>query len=173
MYANEMTSDQRLATSDGFTVVELLVSLTIFSLVAVVIYSSFYLGIRTWRKNEASLDTYQMVDFCFNKMRRDFGKIIGRDFSGSENEMSFSIAGMTNVKYFVHHDAPVLIRNERRATSDERLATEMELLQDADGIRFSYEWTEEKNLPRYVKVDFKGYSRVFFIPIDQSNDTAK
>ncbi|MFH1288091.1 MAG: prepilin-type N-terminal cleavage/methylation domain-containing protein [bacterium] len=207
---------ERPATSDekGFTLIELLISLTIFSLVAVVIYSSFYLGIRTWRKNEADLNTYQMVDFCFNRIRKDFGRIVNPvytgsgepNFSGSAKGVSFLILSpispfenppfipplskgdigglngdlrITRVKYFVgaRHDVPVLIRNEQRLTRHGGQASdEIELLDDAAEIKFSYRssdggWSSGwagKNLPRSVKIDFKGYSKVFFIQIDSS-----
>jgi len=43
----------------GFTLLELLISLTILSLVTVLIFGAFRMGIRAWEKGERNIDGRQ------------------------------------------------------------------------------------------------------------------
>lgn len=58
-------------TLKGFTFLELLIAVTIFSIVAVAIYSSFNVGIRAWRKTEDSYKVRQEARHALDMMARD------------------------------------------------------------------------------------------------------
>lgn len=61
----------RRNTQYGFTLIELLLAVTIFSIVASVIYSSFRLGIISWRRTEANLSRYQKIKYAINRFTED------------------------------------------------------------------------------------------------------
>ncbi len=86
----------------GFTFLELLIAVTIFSIVAVAIYSSFSVGIRAWRKTEESYKVRQETRHALDMMARDLRcaiKFTQKDpenplieidsFDGSAGEVSF------------------------------------------------------------------------------------
>ena len=76
----------------GFTLLELLIAVTIFSIVAVAIYSSFNVGIRAWRKAENSYKVRQEARHALNTIGRELRSAINStamSFEGSSNYVSF------------------------------------------------------------------------------------
>lgn len=78
----------------GFTLLELLIAVTIFSIVAVAIYSSFNVGIRAWRKAENSYKVRQEARHALNTIGRELrcainSTAIEMPFEGSSNYVSF------------------------------------------------------------------------------------
>lgn len=76
----------------GFTLLELLIAVTIFSIVAIAIYSSFNVGIRTWRKAENSYKVRQEARHALNTIGRELRCAINSTampFEGSSNYVSF------------------------------------------------------------------------------------
>ncbi|KPK39576.1 MAG: hypothetical protein AMJ78_08300 [Omnitrophica WOR_2 bacterium SM23_29] len=76
----------------GFTLLELLIAVTIFSIVAVAIYSSFNVGIRAWRKAENSYKIRQEARHVLNTIGRELRCAINSTvmpFEGSSNYVSF------------------------------------------------------------------------------------
>lgn len=55
----------------GFTFLELLIALSIFSVIAIVIYSSFNVGIRVWKKAEDSYKVRQDARYLLSRVSRD------------------------------------------------------------------------------------------------------
>jgi len=55
----------------GFTFIELILSLSILSIVAVTLYGSFNIGIKAWQRGEESNELYQEARIVFKKMGRD------------------------------------------------------------------------------------------------------
>lgn len=77
---------------NGFTLVELLVSLSIFSLLAVAVYSVFAGGVGTWRRAQVFSSTYQTARLVLDKIGRDLGRTVrisGSEFSGGPARLSF------------------------------------------------------------------------------------
>lgn len=86
---------QPLQVSRGFTLLELLIAVTIFSIVAVAIYTSFNVGIRAWRKAEASYKIKQEARHAFDAIGRDLRGAINftrMPFEGASGSVSFSRA---------------------------------------------------------------------------------
>ena len=76
----------------GFTLVELMVSLSIFSLLAVAVYSVFAGGVGTWRRAQAFSATYQTARLVLDRMGRELGRAVrisGSEFQGGPVRVSF------------------------------------------------------------------------------------
>ncbi len=76
----------------GFTLVELLVSLSIFSIISLAVYSSFAAGIAAWRKAQEFSSVYQTSRLLLNDIARELKntvKITGGKFEGGARSLSF------------------------------------------------------------------------------------
>lgn len=90
MEPKSKTKDHR-----GFTLLELLIAVTIFSIAAVAIYSSFNVGIRAWRKAEDSYKIRQEARHALDRIGRELRNAVNftpMPFDGSSNYVSFSRA---------------------------------------------------------------------------------
>jgi len=109
-------------TNKGFTFLELLIAVTIFSIVAVAVYSSFNVGIHAWRKTEGSYKVKQEARHAFDIMGRDLrcaidfirknpdGSVIN-SFEGSSAKVSFwraSKDGVIKITYLFDKEAKAL-----------------------------------------------------------------
>ena len=77
----------------GFTLIELLIAVTIFSVVASVLYSSFRVGIISWRRIEANLSKYQRIRYSLNCLSGDITNAFmhkGIPFKGEEKRIEFA-----------------------------------------------------------------------------------
>lgn len=74
-------------TENGFTFLELLIAVTIFSVVAVAIYSSFNVGIRAWGKTEGSYKIRQEARHAFDTLERDLRRAIKFTLKDPENPL--------------------------------------------------------------------------------------
>jgi prepilin-type N-terminal cleavage/methylation domain-containing protein len=76
----------------GFTLIELMVSLTIFSVVALAIYSAFASGVGAWRSAREFSSTYQTARLVLDDMARELTNALtlsGSDFVGEAQRLSF------------------------------------------------------------------------------------
>lgn len=79
--------------SIGFTLIELLIAVTIFSIVASVLYSSFRLGIMSWRRVEVNLSRYQQIRCAINRFTEDVTNAFmykNIPFKGEEKQIEFA-----------------------------------------------------------------------------------
>ena len=81
---------------NGFTFIELMVAISIFAIVAVVIYSTFGSGLSAWRKTEKAQRLHQDIRLALDKMACDLENAIlysEKDefcnFLGEKNKISF------------------------------------------------------------------------------------
>ncbi|MBI3601490.1 MAG: prepilin-type N-terminal cleavage/methylation domain-containing protein [Candidatus Omnitrophica bacterium] len=80
--------------SAGFTFIELLVALTIFSIIAVSVYAVFHAGVKMWFKTNILTDDTQTKRVFFNTISRDLKNAIsytkgGVNFQGAPQRISF------------------------------------------------------------------------------------
>ena len=54
----------------GFTIIELLIALSIFAVIAVTLYSTFFAGISVWKRSGDKSGTYQDIRVVFGGMGR-------------------------------------------------------------------------------------------------------
>ena len=76
----------------GFTFLELMIALTIFSIMAVSIYSVLGAGIRVWRGSNAIIERNQSLRSFFDAISSDLKNAVkykGIEFEGQAREMSF------------------------------------------------------------------------------------
>ncbi len=76
----------------GFTLIELVVSLTIFSVISLAIYSSFAGGISVWRKAREFSAVYQTARLLLDDMATELKnavKVSGTEFNGGPRSLSF------------------------------------------------------------------------------------
>ncbi|MFH0732260.1 MAG: type II secretion system protein [Candidatus Omnitrophota bacterium] len=77
----------------GFTLLELLLAVTIFSIVTSVIYSSFRLGIASWKSIEANLSHYQKIRHAVNQFTQDITNTFSYEpmpFIGAQGKIEFA-----------------------------------------------------------------------------------
>lgn len=105
----------------GFTLLELLISLTIVGVVLVIIFGSLRIGVRAWEKGEASVEAQQREKVVLALIKRQISSFCAREikqggkepylFKGDESSMSFmsrhpvvptTRSGMVYVKYVVN-----------------------------------------------------------------------
>ena len=81
----------------GFTFIELLIAVSIFAVVAIALYSTFFAGISVWRRSGPDGSVYQDVKFAFDDIAKDLKNAVylsGDEesifiFSGSAEEIAF------------------------------------------------------------------------------------
>lgn len=88
----------------GFTFIELLVAMLIFSIVAISIYLSFNVGIHAWRKGEDGYKTRQGMRYLLSSISRELRNAVNSKeiaFSGGADGVSFCKAanGLFKVSY--------------------------------------------------------------------------
>jgi len=70
----------RKASCSGFTLIEMLLAITIFSMIVVVIFSAFRLGIGSWQKGESNIAFFQKMravsELLFRELNSTFPYII-------------------------------------------------------------------------------------------------
>ena len=74
----------------GFTLLELLLSLTILALITVMVLGAMRLGIRAWEKGEAHIDGWQRYRIVLDLMKRQLASISSQDYVlGEETTLGF------------------------------------------------------------------------------------
>ena len=85
----------------GFTFIELIVAVTIFSIIAVSIYSVFRAGISIWRRTSPLIEASQSFRFFFDTITKDLKNSVpyvkkGVNFEGGNQKISFmAVVGMS------------------------------------------------------------------------------
>lgn len=72
--------------SRGFTFLELLIAVVIFSIAAIAVYSSFAVGIRAWRRGESDYKIRQEARYAFDLISRELNNAINFRTIGFEGE---------------------------------------------------------------------------------------
>lgn len=78
----------------GFTFIELMLAVTIFSIIAVSIYSVFRIGAKLWVRTSPLIEANQSFRFFFNAISSDLKSAViytkkGTDFEGEDQRISF------------------------------------------------------------------------------------
>ena len=68
-----MAVRNRVPTNHGFTLIEMLLAITIFSMVVVIIFPSFRIGIGSWEKGEKDLEFFQRIRSSADLLFREIG----------------------------------------------------------------------------------------------------
>ena len=76
----------------GLTIIELIIALTIFAIVAVAVYSVFSTGIIGWRKGEAAVSLFHEIRLSFDSIAREMRNQVSYDgirLAGKADELYF------------------------------------------------------------------------------------
>ncbi len=71
----------------GFTLLELLISLTIVAVIVVIIFGALRIGIRAWEKGEKDLDMRQRQRIVLDLIKRQLASISVSDVWGSDQQL--------------------------------------------------------------------------------------
>lgn len=101
-------------TNKAFTLIELLLGLSIFSLIALTVFSVFSSGVRLSHRSELSNKVYREITWSLDLLSLELENMIGFDFSnadsqkqafrGGEDKIEFIVmteGGMKRVKYYL------------------------------------------------------------------------
>jgi len=156
----------------GFTFIELLVSMLIFSIVALSIYLSFNVGIRAWRKGEEGYKIRQGARYLLSSISRDMRNAVSTKeiiFSGGAGNVSFCKAskGLFKVSYEFNgsENAVYKVVQTYKENASSEPGTRSRLVSGVSGFQLQYSyrngdkiewrdaWQEQENtLPFAVKV---------------------
>lgn len=170
------------ARSRGFTLVEMLIALSLTAMLAVMILAGLQTSSRIWRRSTAAAEEIERMAFAHGFLRRVIGGAYPRlkpdgagavDFSGEATSLEFmgpvisgvSIAGRARLRLAVIKEGEtealmLTMLNESTAGAE---PIEETLISGARRIRFSYrargsdewveDWSSEPALPALVKVE--------------------
>ena len=100
---------------DGFTFIEIIISITIFTLIITTVYSVFYLGMKTWQRGEdrKSLKEIRLSLLKIDKELKNsfyFSKI---PFKGTDEEMTFPLSAASGETEKIYTVTYVVDSDER------------------------------------------------------------
>ena len=78
----------------GFTFIEIIVSITIFTVIIVSVYSVFYMGVKTWRRNQEER-SLQKIRMAFLKIEKELKRTFFFSmvpFNGTSKEVLFPLS---------------------------------------------------------------------------------
>lgn len=120
----------------GFTLVELLLALAIFAIVALVISSAFGIGINAWRKMDIFLERYQEVRLLLGRISQELRNcvdmdmenfnlpdVLKYDFWGEENKIIFFSVRGDRIKRIIYEE------KEDSEAKEDKCGTKLFLLQ--------------------------------------------
>jgi len=180
-----------LGKKSGFTLIESLIVVAIFSLVFVVLYSGFSSGMRVWRAfSKGGIATSRQMWLGLEKVCRDIRSSIacdGIEFEGDGDSFSFPSVRdyeVSQIKYFYKKGRKTLYctRTTYADLLEERESDVKKEVFKADRLEFSYlyydpaektfhwttEWILEDESPKAVRLklksDGKEIEKTIFIP---------
>jgi len=77
---------RRSTVASGFTLLELMISLTIIGVVLVLVFGSLRIGARAWEKGERDMEIHQRQRVVLDNIKRQIASICLREIKGDEEE---------------------------------------------------------------------------------------
>jgi len=145
--------------SKAFTFIEILIALTIFSIIALSLYSTFFSATSVWKRSADENRLYQEARWSLETIAKELRNAIILDyrksysdfsvFEGNSNSISFLCVtedGIKKVSYFLEEDGPdVLLKRQEIALIDAFQVWEPEVaveifssLVSQGGLKFKY-----------------------------------
>lgn len=181
----------------GFTFIELLIALTIFSIIATSMYFTLNTGIKVWSRSNESIRENQRFRICFDIISKDLKNIIAyppiKPEWGAER-ISFPAIVDTYegdtvktelVKVIFYFDdikkGLVRVCATVKEGFDEAYAEEKILLDDIENLAFQYcykikdeeryEWKDtwgfDDKIPRGIRIKADNFEKTVFIPVGE------
>jgi len=155
----------------AFTLVEILISASIFSIIILSIYSAFQVGVLSYRKIDSSFEMYQNARISLGRAEQDLKNSFAYmaddnkcGFSGDNKELEFfSVldyyknaalnAGIARIKYSWDQGSKTLTRTCLIGTDALSNSTNQQpdiLASNVDKLKFEYAYQQDKNSASYV-----------------------
>lgn len=131
----------------GFTLVELLISLSIFSVIALSLYSVFTTGMFSYRRIKENLSVYQTARKIFNRISSDLKNSFAfsteeAKFQGKDNEMTFLtlVSGSFSSVYYRLEKGELLrlCKKDSESLKEDSLAQPRIIAKQIGELSFSY-----------------------------------
>lgn len=94
----------------GFTLLELLISLTIVGLIVVVIFGAFRIGVRAWEKGEKDIEIHQRQRIILNLIRRQLRSTFVRRLRDGDQQPFFLKGDNKSMEFW--SCIPIVPRNQ-------------------------------------------------------------
>lgn len=101
-YGGPIGRKQTLNGQRGFTLLELLISLTIVAVIVVIVFSALRIGIRAWEKGEKDLDIRQRQRIVLDLIKRQLASTSVSEVWGVDQQL-VSVKGDNKSVEFVSH----------------------------------------------------------------------
>jgi len=154
----------------GFTLIELMVAVSIFAIIVVVIYSTFGTGVSVWRKTEKMQNLYQDIRLALDKIALDLENAVlysekeeFSNFEGEKNRISFyslvdifqiipAHPELRKITYSLDESTHILQRLEQtfpESMQGSRVQEAEGIVAQVDNLNFSYCYIDEGAAPSY------------------------
>lgn len=164
----------RNASSDtkGFSLVEILLGITIFSLIALSLYSVFFGGISLSQNINEKNKSLREARWIFDRIEKDISNIVAYDFSGSYPDKKSFSASNGKMEFFIRTDQGLkAVRYSFRALNKEKIHKVIigkttkkneKITTSVEGGENSYMAfiREEIQLPEYLAAGFKSQKEI-------------
>ena len=127
-----------LSTSLGFTLLELMISLTILGLILVIVFGALRIGVRAWEKGEKDIDVHQRERIVLALVKAQIASASATEITGKEADQ-FRFEGEAESMAFVS-DLPIV------PTNMSGMVYVKYIIQPADGVKGYSLMVYEKNL---------------------------
>jgi general secretion pathway protein J len=96
--------------SKGFTLLELIIALTIVAVIVVIIFGALRIGIRAWEKGERDVDVRQRQRIVLDLIKRQLASTVAKDLLGGDGQRD-PMKGDSKSIEFVSH-IPIMPGNQ-------------------------------------------------------------
>lgn len=102
-----MPDDER---SPGFTLLELIISMTITAMVVLVVYSAFSMGVRVWERQDQGNEELRREEIMLRLLDHDFAAQVPYNTLWEANALSFAVGGPKTLFYVTRNGFGALRR---------------------------------------------------------------
>lgn len=98
-----------LKNREGFTLIEILVAVLIFTIIASSLYFSIYVGLKSIKRSRANFEIFQDLRVCNRELQEDLRSLFHEPafeietFEGGENQLSlncYKVSGVYKISYY-------------------------------------------------------------------------
>jgi len=86
-------------SSSGFTLLEMMIALSLVSLITVIVAGSLHLGVRTWEKSESVVDLQQRSRIVLTRLKQQLGAAVDPQNENSDGRLTAFKGDMRSVEY--------------------------------------------------------------------------
>lgn len=127
-----------LSTSFGFTLLELMISLTILGLILLIMFGALRIGVRAWEKGEKDIDKHQRERVVLDLVKAQISSASAAEITGKKADQ-FRFEGEVESMAFVS-DLPIV------PTNKSGMVYVKYIIEPAEGVKGQRLMVYEKNL---------------------------